>query len=65
MRNVLVFPDKSEHDFMYPVNRDIHIGERLQVQFQDHTVHVLVVTDIKKTDKVIYYYLSFSAPPGH
>ena len=60
MRNVLVFPDGSQHDFMYPTNRDIEVGEKLQVQFKDDSIHVLIVKNIEKTDKVIYYYLSYS-----
>lgn len=57
MRNVLVFPDGSKHDFMYPTDRDIDIGSPFQVQMKDDSIRVLRVKSIEKTEKAIYYYL--------
>ena len=59
MRNVLLFPDGTEHDFMYPTNRDVQVGQKLQVQMQDDSIRVLTITHIQQTDKVIYYHLSY------
>lgn len=58
MRNVLLFPDGTEHDFMYPTNREVKIGDKLQVQMRDDSISVLTVSHIQKTDLVIYYHLS-------
>ncbi|MEB9419911.1 hypothetical protein [Bacillus cereus group sp. BfR-BA-01318] len=59
MRNVLVFPDGTEQDFMYPHNRDVLVGEKLQVQMKDNALHILEVWNIQHTDKVIYYHLKY------
>jgi hypothetical protein len=58
MRNVLLFPDGTEHDFMYPTNREVQVGDKLQVQMRDDSISVLTVSHIQKTDLVIYYHLS-------
>lgn len=61
MRNVLVFPDGSYYDFMYPSNREIKEGERLQVHISNsENVHVLRVNEIQRTEKVIFYMLEIS-----
>jgi len=59
MRNILVFPDGTEQDFMYPPNREITVGEKLQAEWLDDTVHIYTVREIEKTEKAIYYYLSY------
>lgn len=58
MRNVLVFPDGTEHDFMYPKNREVTVGEQLQILTKDDVIHILTLNRIQKTDQVIYYHLS-------
>ncbi len=60
MRNILVFPDGSEQDFQYPSNREIKVGEKLQVQLKDETVHIIQISKIQKEEKAVYYYLSLS-----
>jgi hypothetical protein len=59
MRNILVFPDGSEHQFMYPTNRTIEVGEQLQVDMEDGNTHLLKVLEIQKTDLEVYYHLGF------
>lgn len=59
MRNILIFPDGTEHDFMYPTNRDIVVGSKFQVELSDNRVDVLTVKHIQKTDREIYYHLSY------
>lgn len=59
MRNILVFPDGKEQDFMYPPNRDITVGVQLQIQMDDDSTRVMSVKHIQKTDKEIYYHLDF------
>lgn len=59
MRNVLIFPDGSEQDFLYPSNRDIFEGEKLQVQLQDNSIQILEIHYIQHTDKIIYYHLKY------
>ena len=56
MRNILVFPDGTEQDFLYPDNRVIFVGEKLQVQMQCNSVHILEIYNIQHTDKIIYYH---------
>ncbi|WP_067923949.1 hypothetical protein [Alicyclobacillus shizuokensis] len=59
MRNVLVFPDGKEQDFMYPANRDVEVGTPLQVEMADGSVHILHVTEIIREDRKILYKLSY------
>ncbi|KUF34401.1 hypothetical protein CN498_21790 [Bacillus thuringiensis] len=59
MRNILVFPDGTEQDFLYPDNRVIFVGEKLQVQMQCNSVHILEIYNIQHTDKIIYYHLKY------
>lgn len=60
MRNILVFPDGSEHHFQYPKNRELEIGETLQAQLQDETIHVMTVVRVEKKEKEIFYHLELS-----
>ncbi|KAF2421629.1 hypothetical protein [Bacillus subtilis] len=61
MRNILVFPDGNQHDFLYPINRDIEVGERLQVHLSSsESIHVLVVKEIQKTEKAVFYLLDYA-----
>ncbi|MGG1453464.1 hypothetical protein ABE325_21380 [Bacillus licheniformis] len=60
MRNVLVFPDGSEHDFLYPTNREIKEGECLQVHLSgNENIHILKVKEIQRTEKAIFYLLDY------
>lgn len=59
MRNILVFPDGTEHQFQYPVNREVEVGSKLQVQLQDDNIHLMKVTEIDKQEKAVYYKLGF------
>lgn len=59
MRNILVFPDGSQHPFMYPMNRDINEGDKLKVVLQDDSIEVMTIQKIEQKGKDIYYYLSF------
>lgn len=58
MRNVLLFPDGTEHDFMYPVNREVQVGDKFQIEMRDNSIRVLKLSHIQKTDTIIYYHLS-------
>lgn len=60
MRNILIFPDGTEQHFMYPANREVEVGEKLQVILKDDIVHVLTISKIEKKEKDVYYYLDFS-----
>lgn len=60
MRNVLVFPDGLECDFMYPKNRDVEVGTNLKVDMVDESCHYMKVVEIKKTSRCIYYYLNYA-----
>jgi hypothetical protein len=60
MRNILVFPDGSTQDFMYPPNRDIDVGEKLQIQMLDDSVQIMQIYKIEKKEKAIYYYLKYA-----
>lgn len=60
MRNILVFPDSSEKDFMYPANRDISVGDVLQAEMKDNSIHLLKVSDIQKSQKEIRYILEMT-----
>lgn len=59
MRNILIFPDGGQQSFMYPENREIIVGEQLQVQLKDENIHILRVERIQKTDNAVYYHLSY------
>jgi len=59
MRNILVFPDGTEQDFMYPPNRDVVVGTELNVVMMDDSVHKLKVIRIEPGEKKILYYLSY------
>jgi hypothetical protein len=58
MRNVLLFPDGTEQDILYPKDREITEGQKLQVHMKDDSFRYLSVSHIQKTDKIIYYHLS-------
>ncbi|MBU5262050.1 hypothetical protein [Bacillus atrophaeus] len=61
MRNILVFPDGNQHDFLYPTNREIEEGERLQVHLSNsESIHVLTVKEIQKTEKAVFYLLDYA-----
>lgn len=59
MRNILVFPDGSEHQFQYPTNREVEVGDKLQVQLQDDNLHIMKIAEIDKQEKAVYYKLAF------
>jgi hypothetical protein len=59
VRNILVFPGDIHHNFMYPENREIKAGDKLQVELKDNRIDVLTIIKIEKTEKEIYYYLSY------
>jgi len=59
MRNVLVFPDGTEQDFMYPPDRDVTVGEKLVLQMTDNSEHHFVVAEIVHEAKRILYKLSY------
>jgi hypothetical protein len=59
MRNILVFPDGTMQDFMYPADREIQEGEVLRSIGMDDSVHMLRVTSIVKEEKRILYYLHY------
>jgi hypothetical protein len=61
MRNILVFPDGTMQDFMYPTNREIVVGEKLQIHMSDNSVYIMQVVRIEKKEKAIYYYLQLSS----
>lgn len=60
MRNILVFPDGSRTSFMYPENREVTIGESVQAQMKDDSIHVLKIKSIEPLDKEILYHLNYS-----
>ncbi|MEB2276964.1 hypothetical protein LAV82_23380 [Bacillus sp. ILBB4] len=64
MRNILVFPDGNKQDFMYPADRKISLGQKIQVQMNDNSIHVLSIVCIEPKDlgtvPTIYYYLDHS-----
>lgn len=59
MRNILVFPDGSRQDFMYPPNRELSIGDDLQAQMKDDSLVALKISDILVQEKEIHYLLSY------
>ncbi|GAK41960.1 hypothetical protein TCA2_4452 [Paenibacillus sp. TCA20] len=59
MRNVFVLPDGTEQHFMYPVERDIEIGDRFAAHFSDNSDHILTLTSIVHEEKRILYKLSY------
>jgi hypothetical protein len=61
MRNILVFPDGTEQDFMYPPNRDIEVGETLVVHMLDDSIQIMKVTRIEKKEREIRYYLALAS----
>lgn len=58
VRNILVFPDGTKEQFMYPSNRTIEVGEQFQVTLGSNT-HILKVESIDKKDIEVFYYLSY------
>jgi hypothetical protein len=60
MRNVFLFPDGHEQDFMYPANRDVEVGTELQVVMLDDSVHILRVAEITQEEKRIVYRLEYT-----
>lgn len=59
MRNILLFPDGKEEDFMYPPNRDIVVGEKLQLAMHDGSTQLLNIVDIVQEEKRILYKLEY------
>jgi hypothetical protein len=59
MRNVLLFPNGHEQDFMYPPNRDIEVGTELEIVMLDDSVHRLKVGQIIPEEKRIVYVLQY------
>jgi hypothetical protein len=59
MRNVLVFPNGQEEDFMYPKDRDVVKGTEFSITMLDESVHVLKVSKIVREEKRIVYNLSY------
>jgi hypothetical protein len=59
MRNILVFPDGTQQDFMYPQDRDIEVGTELQVTMMDDSVHRMKVSSIEREEKRILYRLTY------
>jgi hypothetical protein len=60
MRNVLIFPDGTQHQFMYPMDRELEINMKLQAQMKDNSIHVFKVKEIQKKEKEVYYFLELS-----
>jgi hypothetical protein len=60
MRNVLLFPDGTSQDFMYPPNREVEVNEMISVTMLDDSVHNMEIKHIERTEKVIYYHLAYS-----
>lgn len=59
MRNVLIFPDGREQDFQYPPNREVLVGEQLEITMLDDSVHILYIDRISPEDKRINYFLKY------
>lgn len=64
MRNILVFPDGNKQDFMYPADRKMILGQKIQIQMNDDSIHVLSISSIEPKDldgvPEIHYYLEYS-----
>lgn len=57
MRNVLIFPDGSRQEFQYPSNREIAVGESLQVQMKDESIQVMKILAIEQQGREIHFKL--------
>lgn len=57
MRNVLILPDGTRQEFMYPSNRDIEVGEQLQIQMKDDSIVIASVSAIEQHGREIHYLL--------
>lgn len=57
MRNILIFPDGSRQDFMYPSNRDLKEGEDLQVQMKDDSIILFKICSIEVKEKEVHFTL--------
>jgi hypothetical protein len=57
MRNVLILPNGSRQEFMYPSNRDIAVGEQFNIQMKNDSIQVASVYDIQTHDREIHYLL--------
>lgn len=64
MRNILILPDGTQQDFMYPSNRKIRKGETLRVEMMDDVVHHIYIIHIEKKEDSILYYTSYEPPVG-
>jgi hypothetical protein len=60
MRNILLFPNGTKKDFMYPENREVVVGETFQVEMKDDSIHVMKIDRIEQLEKEIIYHLSIS-----
>lgn len=61
MRNVLVFPDKTEVDFMYPADREIEVGGKLVCESENEVKHLLEIEkiEVNKEKRTIFYHLKY------
>jgi hypothetical protein len=59
MRNILLFPDGTEQDFMYPPNREIEVGTKLEIAMMDGSIHILRVAEIIKEEKKVCFKLVY------
>ncbi len=59
MRNILILPDGTEVDFMYPKDRQIIVGTRLNVVMEDDSLRLYNVFNIVQKDHAILYYLNY------
>lgn len=53
----MILPDGSRHEFMYPSNRDIDVGEKFSIQMNSDSVQVATVYEIETHDREIHYLL--------
>ncbi len=58
MRNILVFPDGTEQDFLYPINREILVGETLTAELIGGSALLFTIEEIRPEEKAIRYILA-------
>ncbi|MBR2246095.1 hypothetical protein [Oceanobacillus profundus] len=58
MRNVLIFPEGYEIDFMYPKDKDLEVDLELEVK-TNKGLEKVKIFDIKIQGNSIYYYLQY------
>lgn len=59
MRNIFIFPNNEEVHIKYPENRDIEVGTRFYISYDDGSSRLVEVKRIEQKEKNIYYFLEF------